>query len=215
MADSGTKLSPRTESSQNIFEIMRNEENNTTEIETPDKSASKDQETLAVTPVSALKRDSNSFRNLPGRFTTQTHVAMDSESDLQQHRDGCEQSATSELNLSQTPVKLNEDEMITVSVTVESKPPVTQESPVTPESGKRKRIHHDYRRLSSSGYVDDTEGKERYRSTSESDSTTVVSPVVSPPKVKPLKIKLPKPTQDLMANGTGNFHYYLYVLKKY
>ncbi|CAH1783661.1 unnamed protein product [Owenia fusiformis] len=60
---------------------------------------------------------------------------------------------------------------------------------VTPER-KRRRIQHDYRRLSSSGYLDDytTTVKEKRYSTSESELS--LSP--TPPKVKPLKIKIPK-----------------------
>lgn len=52
---------------------------------------------------------------------------------------------------------------------------------VSPESNKRKRIQHDYRRLSNSGYLDDYVCREgRFSSTSESEAG--VSP--SPPKTK-------------------------------
>lgn len=53
---------------------------------------------------------------------------------------------------------------------------------ISPENGgKRKRVQHDYRRLSSSGYVDDYIGRERFSGTSESDLS--LSP--TPPKTKP------------------------------
>lgn len=83
-----------------------------------------------------------------------------------------------------------------VSVTTNS----TQESPlsdsvsgVSPDSGKRRRVQHDYRRLSSSGYVDDYEtGKDsRFTSPTEADilpispgkSSRTVSPQTRSPVV--------------------------------
>ncbi|KAH3881396.1 uncharacterized protein LOC127880228 [Dreissena polymorpha] len=58
---------------------------------------------------------------------------------------------------------------------------VNVENPDNPEIGKRRRIQHDYRRLSSSGYLDDYEtGRER-RFSSDSDATSA-SP--SPNKAK-------------------------------
>lgn len=48
---------------------------------------------------------------------------------------------------------------------------------ISPDSGKRRRIQHDYRRLSSSGYVDDYEtGKDsRFTSPTEADCTPLYS----------------------------------------
>ena len=71
---------------------------------------------------------------------------------------------------------------------------LNQETP-----GKRKRVQHDYRRLSSSGYVDDVEGRDRFSSTSESEFST--SP--TPPKVKPIKLALCKMRGELNSNGPG------------
>lgn len=53
----------------------------------------------------------------------------------------------------------------------------------SPDTGKRKRIQHDYRRLSNSGYLDDysTSRERRFSSTSE-NSDISMSP--SPPKIK-------------------------------
>ncbi|KAL3852148.1 hypothetical protein ACJMK2_015826 [Sinanodonta woodiana] len=51
----------------------------------------------------------------------------------------------------------------------------------SPEIGKRRRVQHDYRRLSSSGYLDDYESSKERRFSSESETTN--SP--SPSKLKP------------------------------
>ena len=50
----------------------------------------------------------------------------------------------------------------------------------SPESGKRRRVQHDYRRLSSSGYVDDYEKGKDSRFSLSSDSDT--SPLASKPR---------------------------------
>ena len=46
----------------------------------------------------------------------------------------------------------------------------------SPEVGKRRRIQHDYRRLSSSGYLDDYEARRERRFSSESDPSQSPSP---------------------------------------
>ena len=69
---------------------------------------------------------------------------------------------------------------------------------ISPETGgKRRRVQHDYRRLSSSGYVDDYIGRER-RFSSTSESELSLSP--TPPKSKPHKMML-SPVADNVANG--------------
>ena len=47
-------------------------------------------------------------------------------------------------------------------------------SPTSPEIGKRRRVQHDYRRLSSSGYLEEvySDYRQRYSSTSESEVST-------------------------------------------
>lgn len=61
----------------------------------------------------------------------------------------------------------------------------------SPESGKRRRVQHDYRRLSSSGYGDDYEkGKDsRFSLSSDSDTSPNIAPKPrsnnSSPKTKP------------------------------
>lgn len=53
----------------------------------------------------------------------------------------------------------------------------------SPDTGKRRRIQHDYRRLSNSGYLDDyVSGRERRFSSASDNSDLSMSP--SPPKLK-------------------------------
>ena len=67
--------------------------------------------------------------------------------------------------------------------------------PTTPT--KRKRINHDYRRLSSSGYVDDYEtGRERFSSASDKEESSPTAPKTetSPKASKGRLSKQNKPT---------------------
>ena len=77
---------------------------------------------------------------------------------------------------------------------------------ISPETSKRRRVHHDYRRLSSSGYLDDYEtrsGEKEIRfSAGKSESELSLSP--TPPKVKPIKIRLPKGEQGLNGNSAAS-----------
>ena len=61
----------------------------------------------------------------------------------------------------------------------------------SPEFGKRRRIQHDYRRLSSSGYLDDYETSRERRFSNESDNTSSPSPTKSKPTGSPGKSKVP------------------------
>ena len=80
----------------------------------------------------------------------------------------------------------------------------TSDSCVSPDAPqKRRRIQHDYRRLSSSGYADDYRSgkRERFSSTATDESSEAsISPPT--PKVKPLKLKVPLVYTDLAANGS-------------
>ena len=83
----------------------------------------------------------------------------------------------------------------------------TSDSCISPDAPtKRRRIQHDYRRLSSSGYADDDyrSGKrERFSSTaSATDESSEASISPPTPKVKPLKLKVPLVYTDLAANGS-------------
>ena len=74
---------------------------------------------------------------------------------------------------------------------------------ISPDNpGKRRRVQHNYRRLSSSGYLDDYEGKERFSGTTEADMSVNMSP--SSPKGKPFGGKQKGPTRsnsEPMLNG--------------
>ena len=91
---------------------------------------------------------------------------------------------------------------------------------ISPETGKRRRIQHDYRRLSSSGYLDDYTGsgrERRFSSTSDSEHAEANCPPTTPPKVKPIKIKLPKPANESPVNGVSHgklqkLQYTIYLL---
>ena len=72
--------------------------------------------------------------------------------------------------------------------------------------GKRKRIQHDYRRLSNSGYVEDSVTK-RFSSTSDSEVST--SP--TPPKMKGKGESLLNGSSGKQNNGTFTFKVKYYV----
>ena len=90
----------------------------------------------------------------------------------------------------------------------------------TAEIGKRRRIQHDYRRLSSSGYLDDYETSRERRFSSDSDVTSnSPSPnklkVTTPPangkepeysKLPPVKLtlKISKAENGMFVNGSAN-----------
>ncbi|XP_033744475.1 lysine-specific demethylase 9-like [Pecten maximus] len=124
-----------------------------------------------------LKRDQKGYRNLPGlQITHAAHVAKE---DKNKQSDSPVTSSPSD------PKRLK----ITTIPTTHIPDPC-----VSPDTGKRRRIQHDYRRLSNSGYLDDYVGSER-RFSSTSDSSEI-SGSPSPPKQKPLQ----KPPNGM--NGT-------------
>mgnify|MGYP000697627372 FL=1 len=94
-----------------------------------------------------------------------------------------------------------------------------QESLDNQEIGKRKRIQHDYRRLSSSGYLDDYEtNRERFSSDSDTSPGLKVKPASvtqndnpeaeETPHVK-LTLKLSKTENGTFINGSGTVVIYL------
>ncbi|XP_064633544.1 uncharacterized protein LOC135491523 [Lineus longissimus] len=119
------------------------------------------------------------------------HVDSNSATGDRDHVDSCpENLQTVSIPTEKSPSKPT----VVVSLPTLSSDDKTDILCISPESGKRRRIQHDYRRLSSSGYLDDYEGGGRERFSTkvpvlnepESQMTT------SPPKVKPLKLKVPK-----------------------
>lgn len=192
MAEEESVESRNDENKDNIFEIMQK------------------QPAIAVTPIVAedkkpencivnteINYEKSGFRNLPGLQIARAvgHVSHDDE------------NKHSPETASSPPVEAKRPKL-TISPTSS-----VQDLCPSPETGKRKRIHHDYRRLSNSGYLDDyVRTERRFSSTGESDAS--VSP--SPPKVKPpiptVKIKLtPSQKDDVFArNGTTRGKLYIF-----
>ena len=125
------------------------------------------------------------FRNLPGRFDPHAHVNLMNTQMETEHQN---MDMLPPLPRPGTPSKLP-----LIQMPIENKMDLC----ISPDPGKRRRIQHDYRRLSSSGYVDDYTGRERFSSTSESE----LSP--TPPKVKPIKIKI---QQNMLDDSLSGFH---------
>ncbi|GAB1609887.1 uncharacterized protein LOC106867373 isoform X1 [Argonauta hians] len=140
----------------------------TTEGETSDE--------LLVAGVT--KRDLQSYRNLPGLLSP--HAAAHVVKDGNDNTASTTETATSSTTPTDTtPTTDCKRPKLTASLPSPSHQP---DACPSPESGKRKRIQHDYRRLSSSGYMDDyASGKER-RFSSTSDSDVSSSPASPKPK---------------------------------
>ncbi|XP_062575093.1 uncharacterized protein LOC134237026 isoform X2 [Saccostrea cucullata] len=114
------------------------------------------------------KKDQFLFRNLPGLHAAHAVdtmcVSSDNKYDSNVSEDSCSSFETRRPHL-----------------TVSQQGGPIPDPCISPDTGKRKRIQHDYRRLSNSGYLDDYVCREgRFSATSDSD--VGISP--SPPKVK-------------------------------
>lgn len=147
----------------NIFEILQNQSKT---------DATKPQVSVRVEDKADTngksKKDPFLFRNLPGLHVSHAvdpvHVSSDNNSKLSSFDESSSSPENKRLHL-----------------TVSQQGANIPDPCVSPESNKRKRIQHDYRRLSNSGYLDDYVCREgRFSSTSESEAG--VSP--SPPKTK-------------------------------
>ncbi|XP_061178788.1 uncharacterized protein LOC133187435 isoform X2 [Saccostrea echinata] len=127
------------------------------------------------------KKDQFLFRNLPGLHAAHAvdtmYVSSDSKHDSNMSEDSCSYSETKRPHL-----------------IVSQQGGQIPDPCISPDTGKRKRIQHDYRRLSNSGYLDDYICREgRFSSTSDSDIG--ISP--SPPKIKV------KPVTNGTSTGSG------------
>ncbi|XP_052824727.1 uncharacterized protein LOC106867373 isoform X1 [Octopus bimaculoides] len=140
---------------------------------------SETQDELSVAGVT--KRDLQSYRNLPGLLSP--HAAAHVVKDENDNTTAATQTTTSSATPTTTTTQVSDAKRPKLSASLPS--PGHQQLPdpcASPESGKRKRIQHDYRRLSSSGYMDDyVSGKER-RFSSTSDSDVSSSPASPKPK---------------------------------
>ena len=75
----------------------------------------------------------------------------------------------------------------------------TDVSPSQATTGKRRRVQHNYRRLSSSGFADENSGKKEKFSNSASESELSMSP--TPPKAKPTKSATTSKKTEYLVNG--------------
>lgn len=189
--------------SDNIFEIMQKQSNG--------KYVSKQQDgefilrdPNDVSLVSLSKRSEKCFRNLPG-----LHMPKES------HVNGVVKEATDKSNTPSPTAYQPEGKRLKLSPMSAPVQGTFGDAVTNADCAKRRRIQHDYRRLSSSGYIVDDSKERRYSSTSDSEQSLSPSspkgkpktstPVVSPPqKVKPLKIKLSKPDSLDPLGGSTN-----------
>ncbi|XP_067683905.1 uncharacterized protein [Haliotis asinina] len=137
--------------------------------------------------LSDLKRDHHAihgFRNLPGLQCppVQTNIAK-------------EEQDNSEVNSSPEAKKLK--------LSMPSTPQGLSDSCVSPESGKRRRIQHDYRRLSSSGYVDDYEAGKDQRFAVGNETELVPGTTATSPRSKS-NTSSPK-TRSPISFGSAKF----------
>ena len=162
--------------SDNIFEIMQKQAQKSVEYKPLVVQVS---ENGSDTPVIS-KKDAG-FRNLPGLHLSVSHaahVAKDSK-----HK---QQTQTPP----ESPVEHKRPRLVSPQT------PRLPDPCISPDTGKRRRIQHDYRRLSNSGYLDDYVAKERRYSSTDSE----MSPSTSP--VKPRLVA--QPTNPVKVNGTVN-----------
>lgn len=159
MADAMSTDSRCDENKGNIFDIMQKQVPLTLKINNFDNALIKETDDNSF----LSQRDTKSFRNLPGLHTRNPHVSDVVKEDQQKQDDignGMSSSPDSKRQKISTGIP---------------------DPCVSPDAGtKRRRIQHDYRRLSNSGYLDDYVGREGRFSTSDSDMSC--SP--SPPKQK-------------------------------
>jgi len=172
MADANLKLDDGGTTNHNIFDIMEKESPTKSDDVRVDDSENVAQE-LSVLPPTSVKKN---LQFLDGQ-QQHAHVARQ-----------IKQNTT-------VPVKTIGLSPMHIAAERKSEASASTETP-----GKRRRIQHDYRRLSSSGYADDYQGsrRERFSSTEESSETSTSPPT---PKVKPLKLKVSAVQTDLAANG--------------
>lgn len=167
------------ENKDNIFDILQKQTSFSMQNDGLKLNAPEEGSDTSKAPVDG-KRE---HRNLPGLHYT-----------LQQNVDDMEKPGTFQSSISPSPEAVTGSKIQT-SPPEAKRPRLQIPSPTvpsifsnnsnnsndgSPESGKRRRIQHDYRRLSSAGYVDDYEkGKDsRFSLTNDSDT----SPVLSKPR---------------------------------
>ncbi|KAK3578774.1 hypothetical protein CHS0354_035681 [Potamilus streckersoni] len=140
----------------NIFDIMNKQEKPNVESKAENKIASVSND-VTTKDIDPMQQD---LQNLPGLNPVTKKISHVRRTATDSKLDGSEAKRP---KLSVTPS------------------PTLPDPCSSPEIGKRRRVQHDYRRLSSSGYLDDYESSKERRFSSESETTN--SP--SPSKLKP------------------------------
>ena len=134
-------------SNDNIFEILQKEA-----AVTPDSISTKDKKIVVdndnTENIVDYGRDQLGYRNLPGSQSQWLPVTIPNECDGNDTLldEISPNSKRPKLIISSSPNSV-----------------ITADTCVSPENSKRRRIQHDYRRLSSSGYVDDYEAGKAQR----------------------------------------------------
>ncbi|KAK3101231.1 hypothetical protein FSP39_001958 [Pinctada imbricata] len=169
----------------NIFEIMQKQAQQQMELKALKVDVSEN-----VNDTSLITKKDVGFRNLPGlhlSVSRETHVAKDVKG---------KHAATTP---PESPGDTKRPRLISPQNTR------VQELNVSPDTGKRRRVQHDYRRLSNSGYLDDYVARERRFSSTDSD----MSPSLSPVKQRQPMQQSPSPkingtvTLTMQAKGTS------------
>ncbi|XP_041348081.1 lysine-specific demethylase RSBN1L-like [Gigantopelta aegis] len=145
-------------SNDNIFEILQKEA-----AITPDSISTKDKKVAdTIENIIDFGRDQLGYRNLPGSHSQCLPATTNDNDEIEGSLDDTSPNSKRPKLIISSPNSV-----------------ITADACVSPENSKRRRIQHDYRRLSSSGYVDDYEaGKAQIFNTE--DPSVIVAPNVSP-----------------------------------
>jgi hypothetical protein len=220
MADEEAKEPVVGETNQNIFEILNRDKISGDErgdVNVPDDS---EEVVMDVPPTDTLEKAKENPENPhvnDVKARQNSHVHFQNKHDsmhvdppsvfIDRDRVDCASEIAENASDLSIPVSLSLCPLKSTAVTSVVSLPIREKSDlcISPESGsKRRRIQHDYRRLSSSGYLDDYEGGGRERFSAKINEPE--SPTTSPPKVKPLKLKVKQivpPITVNLLNGTA------------
>ncbi len=123
--------------------------------------------------VAANANESEAQLTVETRTPVKSHVAKEQN-----------KTTTADQTTTKTPAKTLETPPTSVT------PEIKVDSNISPDTpSKRRRVQHNYRRLSSSGYLDDYEGRERFsgKNGGDADASTIIMTMASPssPNTKP------------------------------
>lgn len=199
MADEEAGHSRSDQTKDNIFDILQKQTSYATHNR--DESISTVAESIEISKTAAEFRTER--RNLPGlQFPLHLQDAMD--------MDKPEMCIDDAINIrnEMSPPEAKRLRLQVPSPTIHNGN--SSDACPSPESSKRRRIHHDYRRLSSSGYVDDYEKSKDSRfalsndGDSSASSTKPRSNSSSPRAKSPVQFSGVKTLNDKPGNTFGN-----------